>query len=400
MGHDCPYTPAVPTTFTVADLFCGCGGLSYGFAQTGHFEVVLGVDNDPDVLQTFLYNHIRTAPSGSYQPPVVLAGDIRAFTPIAISTAISPRTQHLDVLVGGPPCEGFSTNNINNKKAAQEKAKVDPYSDPRNDLFRYYLNLSSALQPKVILIENVRQMLSARDGAHRIEIEAYLEGRGYHVESKILNTADYGVPQERHRAIVIATRADVPPVVWPHPTHAAVAKTDQLKLPRHVTVRDAICDLPAPGLIPYSSMPAPNAYAEAMRSSRPWPSHHIAYTPSPDNLARLRAMRPGMGAKDLPGHLTKDSYYRNAYGRMDWDLPSHTITSNVRNLGSGRFSHPEEDRGVTMREAARLQSFPDDFDFLTTSMSKTSHLLGSAVPPLFARALATQIVKALRASAS
>lgn len=390
--------------FTVADLFCGCGALSYGLAQTGDFDTVLGVDNDPEVFRTFLYNHIRVAPRGSYQPPVTLVGDIRDFTPISISTAISTRTQHLDVLVGGPPCEGFSTNNVNNKKKAwnkeeeeEEKIKINPYSDPRNDLFRYYLNLSSALQPKVIVIENVPQMLSALGGAHRIEIEAFLEGRGYHVESKTLNTADYGVPQERKRAIVIATRKDVPPVVWPSPTHATVAKTAELKLPRHVTVRDAISDLPAPDLIPYAS-PAPNAYAEAMRSSRTWPTHHIAYAPSPDNLARLKIMRPGMVAKDLPATLTKPTHYRNAYGRMEWDLPSHTITSNVRNLGSGRFSHPEEDRGVTMREAARLQSFPDDFDFLADSMSKTSHLLGSAVPPLFARALAVQISKALRAA--
>jgi DNA (cytosine-5)-methyltransferase 1 len=168
-----------------------------------------------------------------------------------------------------------------------------------------------------------------------------------------------------------------------------------------VTVRDAIADLPDPtdrelGRRAISHYKwTDSGYALSMRSDIATPMNHVIRIPGERVLSRLRAMKPGMISADLPPHLQTKSAYYNCYGRLSWEQPAKTITKSCNYLGSGCFGHPVEDRGITMREAARLQSFDDDFDFLSRSEPHVAKMVGSAVPPLLASALAIRVAKAI-----
>lgn len=387
--------------YTVADVFAGCGGLSHGFMRTGHFDVVLGTDIDPAALETFRHNHAKF---GSH--PVLVPGDIRDISPADLRDLLSNRglgdEGELDVLVGGPPCEGFSQNRRHEVRSENgERAFVrNPLDsmDPRNDLFRYFLDFALLMKPKVVLIENVPQMVTSHRGATVAEIRRTLGVAGYSVTWQVLNASHYGVPQARRRAFVVATRSDVKPFEWPSATHS-LEPDERAGIMPVVTVREAIADLPDAterelgrrGTAHYKS--TSSGYALSMRSDDGTPMNHVRRTPGERVLARLRAMRPGMIASDLPQHLQTKSAYYNSYGRLDWGRPAKTITKSCNYLGSGCFGHPEEDRGITMREAARLQSFDDDFDFLSKSEPHVAKMVGSAVPPVLASALADQVAK-------
>lgn len=389
--------------FSVADVFAGCGGLSHGFLRTGLFDVVLGTDIDPAALDTFGHNHARHGSN-----PILVPGDIRDLTPTDLGGLLAPlgldREGELDVLVGGPPCEGFSQNRRHEIRTVDGsrlfvRNPLDS-ADPRNDLFRYFLDFAMLMRPKAILIENVPQMVTAHRGATVAEIKRTLARVGYDVSWQVLNAAHFGVPQARRRAFVVATRADIRSFEWPTATHSPISGRERDLMPL-VNVRDAIADLPAPtdrelgrlGLSHYKR--TSSGYALSMRSDVATPMNHVRRTPGERVLARLRAMKPGMISADLPKHLQTKSAYYNSYGRMSWEQPAKTITKSCNYLGSGCFGHPVDDRGITMREAARLQSFEDDFDFLSKSEPHVAKMVGSAVPPLLAAALATQIAKVI-----
>lgn len=384
-------------SYTIADVFAGCGGLSHGFTRSGLFDVVLGTDLDAAALETFGHNHRR---HGS--DPVLVPGDLRALAPAELAALVAPRgsSADLDVLVGGPPCEGFSQNRRQEiRTASGERVFVrNPLDsvDDRNDLFRYFLKVAELLRPKAILIENVPQLVTAHRGATVAEIERILGELGYRASWRVLNAAHYGVPQARRRAFVVATREDQREFDWPAPTHGPSADGSAL-----VTVREAIADLPDAADAERGRQPVAryrrtgSGYALSMRSDVGTPLNHVRRVPGERVLARLRAMRPGMIAADLPEHLRTKSAYYNSYGRLDWERPAKTITKSCNYLGSGCFGHPELDRGITMREAARLQSFDDDFEFLSGSEPHVAKMVGSAVPPLLASALALGIAKAI-----
>lgn len=389
--------------FTVADVFAGCGGLSHGFMRTGLFDVVLGTDIDPAALDTFRHNHEKLGAR-----PVLVPGDIRDISPADLGDLLAPRgldaEGELDVLVGGPPCEGFSQNRRHevrngNGERLFVRNPLDS-TDPRNDLFRYYLDFGLLMRPKVILIENVPQMITSHRGATVAEIRRTLGKAGYNVTLDVLNASHFGVPQARRRVFVVATRSDVRPFEWPRATHAAEHDSTGGVMPL-VTVRDAIADLPAAterelgrrSTAHYK--PTESGYALSMRSDEGTPMNHVRRVPGDRVLERLRAMKPGMIASDLPAELQTKSAYYNSYGRLDWARPAKTITKSCNYLGSGCFGHPVEDRGITMREAARLQSFEDDFDFLSKSEPHVAKMVGSAVPPLLAAALAGQVAKVI-----
>lgn len=395
--------------FTVADIFAGCGGLSHGFTRTGLFDVVLGTDIDERSLDTFAHNHSKHGSN-----PITVPGDIREIAPSDLAKKLVPlgldQPGALDVLVGGPPCEGFSQNRrqevvLSTGERVFMRNPLDS-NDPRNDLFRYFLVLVELLRPKMVIIENVPQMVSSRKGATVQEIKRTLSKFGYEVSWKILTATDFGVPQKRRRAFVVAWKQGLDSFEWPTPTHGTEEESNGLwsKFKPVVTTFDAISDLPPAlkkeagrGILgPY--IKTNSEFAEAMQSMSGSPMNHIARVPGEQVLRRLRAMKPGMITSDLPADLRPKSHYYNCYGRLSWDLPAKTITKSCNYLGSGCFGHPEEDRGITMREAARLQSFDDDFDFLSSSEPHIAKMIGSAVPPLLASVLAAQVAKTLDSS--
>ena len=427
---------------SVVDLFCGCGGLSRGLERTGRFKVLLGVDNNRAALDTFVRNH------GGSSPPDAHLGDMRLLPKEVVWDALrkldARKPGDLDLLVGGPPCEGFSRNTVYTSKevddagvtsAAPIKYRESKYwqtawaskagsaqgvgrvvraynpflTDPRNLLFRTFLDTVELLRPKVVVIENVRQILTHGNGSIASEIATRLQTLGYVTEARLLNSADYGVPQLRHRAFFLAVRTDIaagsPALPWPTPTHsgrmdAGPAATPSLfsgGQPRpgddgfHVTVEDAIGDLP-PARPEFEGNPRRptsdyaggplSAFRRFVRSELGTPDNHVHRTPGESVIRRMRAMKPGMRLHDLPEELRTRKFYYNSYGRLAWDRPANTITKSFLYPGSGRFGHPEEERVISYREAARLQSFDDDFTFHATSQEGLASMIGSAVPPL------------------
>lgn len=362
---------------------------------------------------------------------------------------------NLDCLIGGPPCQGFSQLRRSEHREAGRIVKFRGYNqlahDPRNDLVLRYLEVAEALKPKFVVIENVPQMLNhGFDGRlgklSEIVIEMLEKDLGYKVEVAVVNSADYGVPQLRERAVFIAS--SIGSASFPKTTHADPTKKQLLLDGRKpwTTVGEAIRDLPKPsehidslgglGLNLYAD--EPSEYASLMRTSSSFPYNHIKRSYKRSVLDILKEMRPGetwdtesermrkkyaqeiaklakekgITERTARKHLEKDGkinpafykdYYWSAYTRLAWDKPALTITANANFLGSGRFSHPEELRGITMREAARLQSFDDDFRFITSSNDDSDtmrvgigmDMIGEAVPPLLAEAIANHLADQL-----
>lgn len=434
----------------LVDLFCGCGGLSRGLERTGRFITTFGVDIHKASVETFIRNH-----GTANARPSAHLGDIRDMSPAEIWQALKrfgiTKPGQLECLVGGPPCEGFSRNKVyvhrndgNNDHAGVSTVPPVEYreqkywqaawsaapngnghpahgravraynpflTDPRNFLFRSFLDIADLLRPKIILIENVRQMLSHADGSIAEEIISRLAKSGYRAEARVLNTADFGVPQLRQRAFFVAVRQDLlkegTELPWPKATHSgggelplfasrkASANGMQGKLPgdcgHHVTVEEAIRDLPPshPESEGNPQRPATeyppalmSKFRRFVRSRVQTPANHVHRTPSKQVIDRLRAMKPGMKPHQLPPELQTRKYYYNAYGRLEWDRPANTITKSFIYPGSGKFGHPTDPRVISYREAARLQSFDDDFEFYAGSQEGVSHMIGSAVPPL------------------
>jgi DNA (cytosine-5)-methyltransferase 1 len=405
--------------FRLAELFCGCGGFSHGFALTGRFSVELGSDINGTFCETFQKNHF--AETG--ENPLVLAGDIeqlaRKELPLAFRGLGYLANGRLDVLLGGPPCEGFSQNRRSQEVDPETGHRVyggykKHLNDPRNFLVRRFLRVVEDLEPKVVVVENVPQVLTHDFGKFGAEITASLRGLGYLVKRQVLLASEYGVPQLRRRAIFLGVREDlVKKAGWvpEFPPQRSHYRVDESVPPipvlcPAVTVRDAISDLPPSAeneqggrdVSLYPSVEHLSGYAKTMRSRVCTPYNHIHRTVRESALNRLRAMRPGMRLEHLPQNLRTKSWYFNCYGRMDWDYQARTITKSCNYVGSGCFGHPDLDRGVTMREAARLQSFEDDFRFYSDSEHEVAHMVGGAVPPLLAKAIAQPIVAFLESA--
>lgn len=441
--------------YTLAEFFCGCGGTSRGFTRSGRFSVAFGNDVKNEALRTFEFNHAHDD-----LPPSTVRKDIRLLEVESIHSALKDRgvgKGDLDVMIGGPPCQGFSQLRRNEHREKGKIVKFTGYSqlahDPRNDLVLRYLEVAEALRPKFLVIENVPQMLNhgfeGRLGKlSELVIQMLEKDLGYKVEVAIVNCADYGVPQLRERAIFIAS--SIGPASLPPKTHGDPKdkKLIDAGLKPWVTVAEAIGDLPAPPLEvdslgggPLSLyVNNPSQYSLSMRTSAAFPYNHLTRSYKPQVLNIIKEMRPGqtwdaesarMRAKyeraiskrasgeNISRELARAQletlgainpvfyrdYYWSAYTRLAWDAPALTITANANFLGSGRFSHPTELRGITMREAARLQSFDDDFR-LVTSMTDDNDtariglgmdMIGEAVPPNLSQAIAAHLAAQLDA---
>lgn len=413
--------PNFAPRYSVADFFCGCGGLSLGFSLTGRFDVVLGTDIKPDAITTFAKNHAKDV-----VVPIAIQDDIRVLGERRVIDALShhqlSRVGDLDCLIGGPPCEGFSQNRslgAGGKAGSGAASRVDKFiDDPRNHLFKWFVELAAKLQPAVLLIENVPDLVRHKDGATRHEILEALANAGYVVSVRVLNAADFGVPQMRRRAFFLGQRrTDLERtgirLSLPTPTHKPYIFThDDLDgredwLPGDsgywTTVREALDDLPSPAKdddFDHSAASYRPARLTSLRrflrtSDGSVPFNHIERKLGKQGLMRVQSLKAGQRVTELPEALRPKSSFHYSYSRLRWSEPARTITKFVYHVGSGMFTHPELDRALTMREAARLQTFPDDFRFHSTSIRDTSALIGSAVPPLLAQAIGREVVQYL-----
>jgi DNA (cytosine-5)-methyltransferase 1 len=340
------------SSLTCVDLFCGAGGLTLGLQQAG-FTSLFAVDTDPHACRTYRDN------IGEH----VLGEDVGTLDADRIAGPAGSAVGEPTLVCGGPPCQGFSL---------QRRGRP---ADPRNDLVIVFLRLATALNPWFILLENVPALLGQRGRPYLDRGRRLLDAAGYRHQARVLDAADYGVPQHRERAFLVAWRG-ASEFSFPPPTHFEATWR---------TVRDAIGDLPEP----------PEDYSE-----HPAHANHRRVAVSALNLQRLAHVPPGGGRLDIPAHLQLPCH-RNAnghrhldvYGRMHWAQPAPTITAMFDNFTRGRFGHPEQTRSVTAREGARLQSFPDSFHFRGPKKD-VARQIGNAVPPLLARRLGEAIVLA------
>lgn len=383
---------------TSIDLFAGAGGITEGFRTSG-FRCVYANDIDNWAIQTFKANH----PGMLAECKPIENVDVRA-----LRKRVGLRIGELDVLVGGPPCQGFSIN-------APERF----LEDPRNSLVKHYFRFVDEFRPKTLLIENVPGMLSLGDGVVFHGILEQLRQRGYDVSAKILFAAHYGVPQERWRMIILGSRLGKA-LQHPAPTHAAQARAnfrggssmtyrlgplDMASLEPPVTVGDAIGDLPrlAMGegseIITYDR-PSVSAYGNSLRGNGSVTYNHFAAKLSKQNAARMKHIKPGGSWRDIPFDLlplgmqkARRSDHTKRYGRLRHDGLSGTILTKCDPHWSAVFL-PDQDRTLTVREAARIQSFPDHYKFLGPRVAQYEQV-GNAVPVLLAQTIALSIRRSL-----
>lgn len=336
--------------FTMIDLFAGAGGMTLGFQQAG-FQPILAVEKEPDFAATYAENfgpHVLTRDIAD----IVEEGGIRT---------------KADVVIGGPPCQGFS--NLTGNRA----------DDPRRAMWRFYMDVVENADCKVFVVENVPNLLSGPEGRAIVRRAREL---GFHIDEEsfgILRASDFGVPQNRRRAILLGSRLG--PISLPKPTV------------RRTSVRQAFAGIP---LRPTRS--------ELLRSPATGPDLHIARNPTEISLRRYRLIPPGGNRFDLQRlapeltpacWLRKTSGGTDLFGRLEWDAPARcTIRCEFYKPEKGRYLHPSEDRPITHWEAARLQTFPDDFRWRGSKV-RIAVQIGNAVPPLLARAIGEHVLRHL-----
>ena len=342
----------------VVDLFAGAGGLSLGFRDTGMFNIVAAVEKDVNAQNTYKHNF----------KGVELHSDIRDVQ----FDQILGKYKNIDVVIGGPPCQGFS-----------QKGQRKTIHDERNFLFKYYVRVVGLVKPRYFVMENVPNLLTAEGGYFRKEIEELFNSMGYQLKMGVLNASDYGVPQNRRRAVIIGKRNGDAPAL-PEPHNATV------------TIWDAISDLAylnsGEGNEEQEYRFEPQSeYQKKLRDGSNVLYNHVATKHSELALERLAMIPPNAGREVLPKeHLTK-SIYSGTWTRMRKDEISVTITTRFDTPSSGKFTHPFLNRAITVREAARIQSFPDSFKFIGNKGSQMKQV-GNAVPPLLAEAIASVIL--------
>lgn len=351
----------------VIDLFSGAGGMSHGFAMStaGEFRPIWANDFDDDALATYAANF------GAHVQP----GDL-----VELLARRDVSVPQCDVVVGGPPCQGFSL--LNKQRAV----------DSRKQLWRPYFEVVERSGAHTFVMENVPQLLRSTEFE---ELRAVAEGLGFRLWWGKLCAADYGVPQRRWRAFVVGSRvADPTDVFPPRATHRDPGVEGHL--PTWRTLRDTIGDLPPP-------------VGTRIRDIEPPLDLHFGRNPTEKSRKRYRAIpEEGMNRFDLQERapeLTPDCWIRkksggtDLFGRLWWDRPAFTIRTEFFKPEKGRYLHPEQHRPLTHREAARLQSFPDDFRF-TGSKIAIARQIGNAVPPRLARHVADGVARMLRLGAS
>ncbi len=341
------------------DLFAGVGGLSHGFKQEG-FEVVLANEIDKSIATAYEKNHPGTK---------MINEDITA---LPLESVFGQYIGNVDVIIGGPPCQGFS-----------QKGSRKLLDDDRNFLFEYYYKVVKLVRPTYFVMENVPNLLTSGKGIFKDEIYRLFGEIGYKLDSAILNAYEFGVPQTRRRAFILGKLTNQVGVLLPKSVN------------KRITIEEAISDLAylesgeGEEIQEYKNPPLSD-YQRLMRKSSSLLYNHVATKHSEVAIERMKLVPVGKGREVLPEeHLTK-SIYSGTWSRMIKDEPSVTITTRFDTPSSGRFTHPVLHRAITVREAARIQSFPDDFIFYGTKTSQMKQV-GNAVPPLLAQEVAKVI---------
>lgn len=383
------------TSPTVLDLFCGAGGLSYGFEQAG-YNVVAGVDFFKQAVDTFRRNH-----KGSQ-------GLVADLTKASIKEIEKASGNSVEVIVGGPSCQGFSTAGGLSKGVGRDQ------TDPRNALFNEYVRIVDHFRPSWLVFENVPGLLLYRRGEVALSIISALRDVGYRVVPMILLAADYGVPQLRRRIVFIGNRVGRD-ILFPAPTHgdsglwrdyslpfahlSRLSTSTSSRLP-HVTFKEACGDLPslregqALNDSPYTK-DAASDYQKVMRANSSQITQHVCDELSELDRYAAQNLKPGenwLALKDhgvLPPRFSKIRSYdaTTMLKRLEMGKPAYTITTKFNEATTGAFIHPTQARTLSIREAARLQSFPDCFRF-DGSFGHIRKQIGNAVPPLLAKAIA------------
>ena len=340
-----------------------------------------GVDIEQKHIATFRRN---------FPNAVGLNADLVHFTPTELMSTLGIEPGELDMLAGGPPCQGFSKN---------VPRKLRFADDPNNLLVKRFLDYCEHMKPKSILMENVAEFRNGFSKRFSDEINERLNKAGYAVTSAVLNAAEYGIPQKRRRAFFLAFRGSCAPTV-PTPTHFDKPKQQLgFETNNFVSVWDAIGDLPSlqhgqgDDVCEYACDPF-SEYQKARRNPSGQVRNHIARELRPLQYARLAALQPGQGINDLPENLRVKGGYSGAYGRLTKDGVAPTITRWVFHPGSGRWGHPVDLRTLTIREAARIQGFSDDYEFVGSFVQQAGQI-GNAVPPLLIRQLAAAMKERL-----
>jgi DNA (cytosine-5)-methyltransferase 1 len=376
------------------DLFCGAGGITEGLRQAG-FKCLYANDRMPEAIETFRSNHPGTWAD---------CRNIEQVEPHEIRSELKLRKGELDVLVGGPPCQGFSIN-------APERF----LNDPRNKLFKDYVRFLEEFEPKTFLFENVPGLLSLGDGKVLDRILGEFARLQYHLSVQILFAAHYGVPQERWRLILLGSRLHK--IFPPEPTHYAMGRAnfrggggeltfqltplDKARLSAAVTVAEAIGDLPrlemgeGAEVIGYTTEKT-SLFASMMRNPEGVTFNHFAARLSKQNIERMKHIRPGGSWRDIPHELlpkgmqrARKSDHTKRYGRLRKDGLAGTVMTKCDPHWGAVFL-PDQDRSLTVREAARFQSFPDTYRFLGSRVSQYEQV-GNAVPVLLAKAVGLEM---------
>ena len=381
------------------DLFAGAGGLSCGLMQSG-FTPLLANELVPQYAETYQLNHQRTH---------VIIGDVRQVCETNIKNLLGVKEGEIDLVAGGPPCQGFSIN-----------APIRTLDDERNHLFKDFLRVVSSLRPKAVLIENVPGIVSLGKGTVVRQIYAELEALGYKVSHKILFAGHYGIPQMRFRTVFIGLRKYEGEISFPEPEFAAKAvanftgakelciSTPPLFYPNlkpQVNVWDALSDLPeiencqTTSPEKYATKPQ-NGYQKYLRNGCEKLTAHYCARIAEVNLERLKYIPQGGSWRDIPHDLLPDGLKRarrsdhtKRYGRLHPDALCSTVLTKC-DPHWGSFFHPTQDRIISVREAARIQSFPDRYLF-SGSITQQYEQIGNAVPPLLGKAIGDEIMKML-----
>ena len=379
----------------VFDLFCGTGGFSYGMEQSGlGFTTRFGIDVLPVATESFKLNH---------GDAVAMCGDIRKARRAAVKEATKLSKGEVDVLVGGPPCQGFSS--IRPFRSTND-------DDPRNTLFEEYASFVNYFRPKVFVLENVVGLATHKNGDTVAAMEECFHALGYTTEWRLLNAAHFGVPQKRERFVMFGVEKGIK-IQFPEPTHfyegSTIGYRDRSRiistragdlfaqapcLQPAVTVMDAIGDLPpvesGDQAFEYTLAPQTTYQSERRRTAKAL-TMHAATAHSKKMLEIIR--HSGKNISCIPKHLIT-SGFSSSYSRLDAKEPSVTLTVNFVHPASNRCIHPLQQRALTAREGARLQSYDDTFQF-AGNRTQVVKQIGNAVPPLLGRAIARSVADML-----
>lgn len=373
----------------VLDLFAGAGGFSLGFHWAG-FETAVAIDHDAVAVETLQANF-------SHRGAFALLRDIARLTPQRLEADL----QHLnvvsefDVIIGGPPCQGWSRVGRGKLRSLKAKRHRGTDSDPRNHLYENFLRMVAHFRPKVAVMENVPGMLSHNGKNVAESVAAGLKKIGYVVTWALLDASEFGVPQVRKRLIFVGVRKNLGLKF----TFPKTISEDGVRLYPLRTVRDAIGDLPIirhganRGIRPYIAKPESSSYVERMRRDveRPTIFDHICRTHNDDDLEAFGLLRQGGLYRDLPKRLKRyrEDIFDDKYKKLYWNKPSWCVTAHL-SKDCYTHIHPSQSRTISVREAARLQSFPDSFYF-GGSMGSKFQMIGNAVPPLLAESIGTAV---------